>query len=92
MDLIDKDLSEPYSIFTYRYFLHAWPHLCFLAYDADKPVGVIVCKMDVHREHMRGYLAMLVVDNDYRGKKLGNMLLCLHMCSVMLEAGVLTPA
>lgn len=30
MKLIQKDLSEPYSIYTYRYFIHNWPHLCFL--------------------------------------------------------------
>jgi peptide alpha-N-acetyltransferase len=28
--LIEKDLSEPYSIFTYRYFIHNWPDLCLL--------------------------------------------------------------
>jgi peptide alpha-N-acetyltransferase len=28
--LIEADLSEPYSIYTYRYFLHAWPHLSYL--------------------------------------------------------------
>lgn len=28
--LIEKDLSEPYSIYTYRYFLHNWPQLCYL--------------------------------------------------------------
>lgn len=30
MSLVDRDLSEPYSIFTYRYFLHNWPGLCFM--------------------------------------------------------------
>ena len=30
MRLIQKDLSEPYSIYTYRYFIHNWPRLCFL--------------------------------------------------------------
>lgn len=30
MRLITKDLSEPYSIYTYRYFIHNWPNLCFL--------------------------------------------------------------
>lgn len=30
MELITKDLSEPYSIYTYRYFIHNWPHLCIL--------------------------------------------------------------
>ena len=29
MRLITRDLSEPYSIYTYRYFIHNWPHLCF---------------------------------------------------------------
>jgi peptide alpha-N-acetyltransferase len=28
--LIERDLSEPYSIFTYRYFINNWPNLCFL--------------------------------------------------------------
>ena len=30
MKLIQKDLSEPYSIYTYRYFIHNWPHLCYM--------------------------------------------------------------
>lgn len=30
MHLIQKDLSEPYSIYTYRYFIYNWPKLCFL--------------------------------------------------------------
>lgn len=30
IDLITRDLSEPYSVYTYRYFIHNWPHLCFL--------------------------------------------------------------
>ena len=29
MALITKDLSEPYSIYTYRYFIHNWPQICF---------------------------------------------------------------
>lgn len=36
MGLIDAELSEPYSIFTYRYFLQQWPNLSFLAYDGEK--------------------------------------------------------
>ncbi|KDN42844.1 acyl-CoA N-acyltransferase [Tilletiaria anomala UBC 951] len=30
--LIEKELSEPYIIYTYRYFLQQWPQLCMLAY------------------------------------------------------------
>ena len=64
-------LSEPYTIYTYRYFLHQWPKLCYFAFDGDKAFGTVICKMDMHREHMRGYVAMLVVDKAYRGKGAG---------------------
>ena len=32
MSLVSQELSEPYSIFTYRYFLEKWPHLCYLVW------------------------------------------------------------
>jgi peptide alpha-N-acetyltransferase len=32
--LISKDLSEPYSIYVYRYFLYQWGHLCFMVCGA----------------------------------------------------------
>lgn len=73
--LITKDLSEPYSIYTYRYFIHNWPKLCFLAMDSDKCVGAIVCKLDVHKKMARrGYIAMLAVDDEYRRRKIGSNL------------------
>lgn len=28
--LISHDLSEPYSIYVYRYFLYQWGDLCFM--------------------------------------------------------------
>lgn len=31
--LISKDLSEPYSIYVYRYFLNQWGHLCYMVSD-----------------------------------------------------------
>eukprot|EP00798_Chlamydomonas_sp_ICE-L_P020406 gene20406-27186_t len=83
MHLIDNELSEPYSIFTYRYFLHNWPNLCYFAYDGDKPFGTVVCKMDVHRDKlMRGYVAMLVVDKTYRGKGVGSDLVKLAIAEM----------
>ncbi|KAH0969611.1 hypothetical protein GBA52_028537 [Prunus armeniaca] len=45
MGLVDQELSEPYSIFTYRYFVYLWPQLCFLAFHRGKCVGTVVCKM-----------------------------------------------
>ncbi|PSN33364.1 hypothetical protein C0J52_20285 [Blattella germanica] len=75
MRLIQKDLSEPYSIYTYRYFIHNWPKLCFLAMDGSECVGAIVCKLDVHRKVVkRGYIAMLAVDEKYRKRKIGSNL------------------
>lgn len=81
VELIEKDLSEPYSVFTYRYFINNWPDLCFLTMQGEKCVGAIVCKLDVHRcrNTHRGYIAMLAVDKELRGKKIGSKLvrLCL---------------
>lgn len=75
MRLIQKDLSEPYSIYTYRYFIHNWPKLCFLATHEGKCIGAIVCKLDMHGNVVkRGYIAMLAVDEKYRSKKIGSRL------------------
>ena len=46
MELIGRDLSEPYSIFTYRYFVLTWPEQCILARVDGKLVGVIVSKAE----------------------------------------------
>jgi len=43
--MMERDLSEPYSIFTYRYFLQDWPDLTWLAVDGEKVVGAVVCEM-----------------------------------------------
>ena len=71
--LISEGLSEPYSIYVYRYFLHQWGDLCYLAMDGQDLVGVVISKLERHREvgAYRGYIAMLVVKESYRGKGLG---------------------
>ena len=75
MRLIQKDLSEPYSIYTYRYFIHNWPNLCFLAMSGHLCVGAIVCKLDLHKKlSRRGYIAMLAVDQGFRKMKIGSTL------------------
>jgi peptide alpha-N-acetyltransferase len=33
--LVEKDLSEPYSIFVYRFFLQRHPELCFTVSSLD---------------------------------------------------------
>jgi hypothetical protein len=120
--LIEKELSEPYSVFTcgprprcgvcgclwvclsacvcmpcrfsrlillsvdqfpvcpcfrfcrYRYFLNQWPNLALLAMLGDKSIGTIVCKLENHKGRQRGYIAMLAVDPQYRGRKIGSQL------------------
>lgn len=68
--LISDDLSEPYSIYVYRYFLYQWGDLCFMALDQDESlIGVVISKLEPHRGGpMRGYIAMLAVREGYRGK------------------------
>ncbi|CAA2934329.1 N-alpha-acetyltransferase MAK3 [Olea europaea subsp. europaea] len=80
MNLVDQELSEPYSIFTYRYFVYLWPQLSFLG----KCVGTVVCKMGEHRNTFRGYIAMLVVLNSYRGRATE---LVTRSIKVMMESG-----
>ncbi|TVU24600.1 hypothetical protein EJB05_27048 [Eragrostis curvula] len=88
MSLVDAELSEPYSIFTYRYFVYLWPQLTFLAFDAKdgKCVGTVVCKMGEHRGAFRGYIAMLVVLKPYRGKGIATELVT-RSIRAMMESG-----
>eukprot|EP00897_Mesotaenium_endlicherianum_P009084 jgi/Mesen1/8203/ME000442S07477 len=86
MKLIDQELSEPYSIFTYRYFISQWPQLTLIAYDGVNPVGTIVCKMDLDRSTPRGYIAMLVVLKPYRGKGIATELVA-RCVSSMHDSG-----
>ncbi|CDO92561.1 unnamed protein product [Kluyveromyces dobzhanskii CBS 2104] len=78
--LIDEDLSEPYSIYVYRFFLNQWPDLTYLAWDegVDKPIGCIVCKSDLHNGvRLRGYIGMLAVEKQYRGQGIAKKLITL---------------
>lgn len=86
MRLVDEELSEPYSIFTYRYFVYLWPQLCFLAFHRGRCVGTVVCKMGEHRHTFRGYIAMLVVIKSYRGNGIATELVT-RSIKVMMESG-----
>lgn len=45
------------------------------AYHNDRPVGVIVCKQELHRGKLeRGYIAMLSTEPDYRKFGIGGLL------------------
>ncbi|EDR09423.1 uncharacterized protein LACBIDRAFT_168990, partial [Laccaria bicolor S238N-H82] len=74
MALVQNELSEPYVIYTFRYFLHQWS-----AYPSDPmssdPIGVIVCKQSMHKDLTnRGYIAMLSVDKGWRKRGIASAL------------------
>lgn len=74
--LIEKDLSEPYSIFTYRFFVNPWPQLCELCFSPEGClIGVVVCKVDRHKSGTtRGYIGMLAVDKEWRKLRIATTL------------------
>lgn len=85
-DMIDAELSEPYSIFTYREFVAKHPELCFIVYDGDKCIGGVMSKIDLNKNHRkRGYIGMLVVDSTYRGQRLGSQLVRLSVKAMYLQ-------
>ncbi|SCU92237.1 LAMI_0E09428g1_1 [Lachancea mirantina] len=97
--LIDEDLSEPYSVYVYRYFLNQWPELCYLAISPTEPqpIGCIVCKAEEHRgARLRGYIGMLAVTKEYRKRGIAKRLVGIAIeqmrkmgCDeIMLEAEV----
>ncbi|BFZ56732.1 hypothetical protein PYCC9005_003780 [Savitreella phatthalungensis] len=99
VSMISADLSEPYSIYVYRYFIHHWPELCFVAEMHGKPIGTIVSKLEDHRGLQRGYIAMLAVKPEMRGKGIAKRLVMRTLESmkdqadeVCLETEVTNPA
>jgi peptide alpha-N-acetyltransferase len=74
ISLIEKDLSEPYSIYTYRYFINNWPELCYMAMLENKCIGVVISKIDNHQGIIRGYIGMLAVDKNFRKHGIGSRL------------------
>mmetsp|Transcript_10457 Transcript_10457/g.11938 ORF Transcript_10457/g.11938 Transcript_10457/m.11938 type:complete len:315 (+) Transcript_10457:53-997(+) len=85
--LYDAELSEPYSSFTYQYFVYGWRDLCILAYgveSASKPaeeekgefIGAIVSRLSrkAPGSPLRGYIAMLAVKPTFRGSRIGSRL------------------
>ena len=107
--LMEVGLTEPYNVFTYRFFLDSWPELTLLAFSTtevlDAPpqpealaawakenrfyapcksgqwkrlIGGIVCQVGRKKKtgQLRGYIAMLAVDGEYRRHGIGRALAC----------------
>ncbi|KUJ14852.1 acyl-CoA N-acyltransferase [Mollisia scopiformis] len=90
--LISKDLSEPYSIYVYRYFLYQWGDLCFLAIHPTTSllIGIVISKLETHQSHspptLRGYIAMLATSSAYRNQGIATTLVR-KAIDAMIERG-----
>lgn len=80
--LVSKDLSEPYSVYLYRYFILTWPNLCICAFLKDEVtqerkemIACVVSKAETEptapNDGEQGYIAMLAVNESHRKKGLG---------------------
>jgi peptide alpha-N-acetyltransferase len=64
------ELAEPYSVFTYYYFIKTWPDLTVMAYLGTTLIGCIIGSLDTVNPR-KAYIAMLVVLAEYRRHKVG---------------------
>ena len=55
-------------------FLSSCSLFILQAKDGDKYVGVIICKLDRHKDRLRGYIAMLAVAKTHRKMSIGSNL------------------
>ncbi|KAG5479046.1 hypothetical protein LSCM1_02890 [Leishmania martiniquensis] len=99
VDLFTAELTEPYSSFTYQYFVFGWPDLCITAFGVESEtrpeknvvgnkVGAVVSRVTRKGAGMplRGYVAMFAVVPAFRGYRLGSRLVSLTV-ELMREKG-----
>jgi N-alpha-acetyltransferase 30 len=85
--LYNQELSEPYSSFTYQFFVFGWPDLCIIAFGIEQDaapnsaekgtfVGAVVSRASRKgpNQPLRGYVAMLAVHPSFRGARIGSRL------------------
>ncbi|KAG8342704.1 Acetyltransferase (GNAT) family Acetyltransferase (GNAT) domain [Trypanosoma vivax] len=90
VQLFTKELTEPYSSFTYEYFVFGWPDLTVIAYGYEgdtapdpsvkgERVGAVVSRVSLNKlgTVLRGYVAMFAVIPSFRGFRLGSRLVAL---------------
>jgi peptide alpha-N-acetyltransferase len=74
--LMEQELSEPYPVFTYRYFLNRCPESNIMVYSKEgKFIGAIIGDCSHKKNNkLKAYIAMIAVEKEYRGKKIGKKL------------------
>lgn len=74
VSLMEETLSEPYNVYTYRFFLEKNPDLCLLAYVDGKCVGAVVSKIMETPKRVQGNLGMVSVRRNFRRLGIGRYL------------------
>jgi peptide alpha-N-acetyltransferase len=69
-ETLRQTLAEPYSVFTYYYFVKNWPELTVMAYLGEDIIGCIIGNIDASNPR-KAYIAMLVVLPAYRRLRIG---------------------
>ena len=44
--VLRAELAEPYSVYTYYYFIKTWPDLTIMAYLGNDLIGCIIASVD----------------------------------------------
>ena len=47
--MMKESLSEPYPIYTYRFFVHKWPELTLMAWYEGECIGCVVSKLEMNK-------------------------------------------
>eukprot|EP00127_Corallochytrium_limacisporum_P003015 Clim_evm62s144 gene=Clim_evmTU62s144 len=74
MDLIFEDLSEAYTVYTYRFFIVNWPQYTWIARYKGKIIGCVLTNLFEDDGIKQGYIAMLAVTKSYRRNGVGTAL------------------
>ncbi|KAL0222493.1 hypothetical protein RCL1_002347 [Eukaryota sp. TZLM3-RCL] len=82
MSFLENLLSEPYSRWTYRFFVAEFPQFCVLVRspETNTLLGCIIGRIEQIATAQLGYIGMVAVDPKLRGQGIGH-----HLVSLVLQ-------
>ncbi|CAL5983410.1 N-alpha-acetyltransferase_30 [Hexamita inflata] len=74
-ELFASQFSEPYQVWTYRFFAEQYPDLTFFAEKEGQIIGCCMCMLqNEHKNRIQGYIGMICVEDQYKRLKIGQHL------------------
>ena len=71
-ELFASEFSEPYQVWTYRFFAEQYPSLTFFATHEDKIVACCMCMLQSeYKQRVQGYIGMICVEDQWKRSKIG---------------------